>query len=116
MISLGARRGFPTRGSPNSAMESNNHTAKIVPSLVPLPENAVAQYEAAGGTITNFSNFGVDPIANNLLVQQRNASFQQRYPTIDFLFHKLVNGDDRPFRDAIHFLTETLAPSYKITK
>ena len=104
LIYTGPRRGSPSRGIPNYLMESNNQTAKLDPHLIPTPEEAMRQYEAAGGCITHFSSFGVDPIANDdLLIQERSNQFQRRYPTVEPLFHQLVNGDDRPFCDAIHF-------------
>lgn len=64
--------------------------------------------EVAGRCITQFSSFGVDPIANDVhLIQECSTQFQQRYPTVDPLFYQLVNGDDRPSRDGIHFFIHT---------
>ena len=58
-------------------MESNNQTARIEHQLISTPEDAIRQYEAAGGHITNFNSFGIDPIANDdHLIRQRNTQFQ----------------------------------------
>ncbi len=93
-------------------MASNNQIARVDPRLIPSPEEAVRQYEEAGGHITHFSGFGEDPLASNIsLVHQREAEFYQRYPNFDPFFHKLVNGDDSAFRDGLLFLiqiTQTL--------
>lgn len=109
---VGVRRGCQSRGTPNFLMQSNNCAAKVDEQLVPLPEDAVQQFEELGGTITHFSPFGKDPIAHNhVLFNERDTLFQDRYPTFDNLFHRLVNGDDKPFCDAIYYyihLTETL--------
>ena len=73
------------------------------PGLIPSAEDAARQYSAAGGHLTDFSVFGEDPLNNNSsLVQQRETEFLQRYPQFDQLFHKLVNGDEKEFCDALH--------------
>lgn len=108
----GPRRGSPSRGTPNHLMASNNHTARIDPHLIPLPEEAVRQYEQAGGHITHFSGFGEDPLFNNtILSHQREVEFHQRYPNFDLFFHKVVNGDDSVFREGLLYfiqITQTL--------
>ena len=68
-------------------MESNNRTARVDPRLVPSPEDAVRQYEEAGGHLTHFSGFGEDPLANDtVLIHQRDAEFHQRFPNFDPFF------------------------------
>ena len=83
---------YPSCGTPNHLMASNNHTARIDPHLIPLPEEAVRQYEQAGGHITHFSGFGEDPLVNVILSHQHEAKFHQRYPNFEPFFNKLVNG------------------------
>ena len=98
----GPRRGWPSRGTPNHLIASNSHTARIDSYLIPLPEEAVRQYQQAGGHITHFSGFGEDPFINNaILSHQREAKFHQRYPNFESLFHELVNGDDSVFREGL---------------
>ena len=71
---VGARPGCPSRGTPNQLMSSNNQVARIDPQIIPSVEDAIRQYNAAGGHITNFSVFGEDPLQNNAsLIQQREA-------------------------------------------
>lgn len=88
-------------------MESNNHTARVDNRLVPSPEDAVRQYEEAGGHLTHFSGFGEDPLADDtVLTHQRDTEFHQRYANFDPFFHKLVNGDDTVFHDGLLFLSK----------
>ena len=82
----GPRRGWPSRGTPNHLIASNSHTARIDPYLIPLPEEAVRQYEQAGGHITHFSGFGEDPLVNVILSHQHEAKFHQRYPNFEPFF------------------------------
>ena len=93
-------------------MNSNNRAAKVDPHLVPLPEDAVRQYEEAGGHLTHFSKFGEDPFASNAcLIRQREEEFQKRYPSFDPFFSNLVNGNDSLFREGLLYfirLTHTL--------
>lgn len=71
-------------------------------SQIPSAQDAVRQYTIAGGHLTDFSAFGEDPLNDdNSLVQQRETEFLQRYPQFDPLFHKLVNGDEKEFCDAL---------------
>ena len=107
---VGPRRGCPSRGTPNQLMDSNNRASKIDFQLIPTPEDAVRQYEEAGGRLTLFSEFGADPLANNAaLIHQREVIFHQTYSTFDPLFHKLVNGDDTEFCSALHHFMDITA-------
>ena len=95
---MGPRIGCPSRGTPNQLMVSNNQVALVNPQIIPSPEEAVNKYEEAGGHITHFSGFGLDPLANDYsLFYCREIEFHQRYPEFDPFFHKLVNGDDTVF-------------------
>jgi len=109
---IGPRHGCPSRGTPNHLMALNNHTARIDPQLIPSPEEAVRQYQQAGGHITHFSEFGKDLLATHTtLSHQREAEFHQRYPNFELFSHKLVNDDDSVFRAGLLFLiqiTQTL--------
>ena len=108
----GPRRGWHSCGTPNHLIASNSHTARIDPYLIPLPEEAVRQYEQAGGHITHFSGFGEDLLINiALLSHQREANFYQRYPNFEPLFHELVNSVYSVFREGLLFfilITQTL--------
>ena len=106
-VHVGARPGCPSRGTPNHLMSSNNQVARIDPHLIPSSDDAVRQYSAAGGRLTDFSVFGEDPLSNNTcLIQQREAEFHYRYPQFDPFFHKLVNGDDNEFCDGLLYFIQ----------
>lgn len=91
-------------------MDSNNQASIIDSHLIPTPEDAVRQYEEAGGRLTHFSEFGADPLANDAgLLHEREVIFQQRYPSFDPLFHKLVNGNDTVFCCALHHFIDITA-------
>lgn len=85
---MGPQHGYPSRGTLNQLMDSNNQASKIDFQLIPSPEDAVRQYEAAGGCLTHFSAFGTDPLANDAaLIHQCEVTFHQRYPSFDPRFH-----------------------------
>jgi len=71
---------------------------------LPSAEEAVKLYEDAGGHLTHFSLFGEDPFVENISLQrERLRVFQQKYPAFNPIFHKLENGDDNLFCEAILF-------------
>ena len=94
-------------GSPDDSMRRNNQAARITPSLLPEPEDAVQQYEASGGHLTIFSSFGEDPLRDRLdLVNQREAEFLKKYPDFGGFFYHVVNGDHSLFREGLLFLID----------
>ena len=81
-------------------MVSNNQVELVNPQIIPSPEEA-------GGHITRFSGFSLDPLANdNSLFYRREIEFHQRYPEFDPFFHKLVNSDDTVFREGLLFFIQ----------
>ena len=59
-------------------MGINIQAACISPQLIPSPEEAVRQYEEAGGHITHFRGFGEDPLANHatLVISEKRSSIK----------------------------------------
>ena len=108
LLILGARRGVP-----DNLMQTSNCIAKVDPSIVPSPDEAVRQFTLDGSDLTLWSPFGLDPLANfPNLSYQREEFFSRHYPDIDIAFHNLVNGNTTIFQCALKFfinLTETLA-------
>ena len=51
------------RFQPNQLMRRNNHSARIDPSSLPSSEGAVQLYEQFGGSITQFTAFGQNPLS-----------------------------------------------------
>lgn len=93
------------RGIPNKIMMNNNCTSKVDPALLLTPEQAVKEYEDAGGSITLFSQFGVDPLLHYpTLIQQREMELLNHY-NLQSIFHNIVNGNQQPFMDGLLFLS-----------
>ena len=87
-------------GIPDKLMEENNMAKRLRPAQVPTAEEAVSLYEQSGGTLTLFGDFGIDPVEDHQQ-EQRLQMFQQRFPSYEPLFHRLVNGDNSLFTDAV---------------
>ena len=101
------------KGIPNQIMMSNNQIAPLNASVVPTTEMAVRQYNSMGGNLTISSSFGTDPLSSDEnLVCLRKKHMQANIPNFDIIFHELVNGNDKHFRDGLKLfveLTEDLA-------
>ena len=69
----------PHKGIPNVLMSGNNQVEVINPSLIPEPDDAACTlYEAHGGQIILFGDFGIDPLLQRsglLNIMQRNKVF-----------------------------------------
>ena len=69
-----------------------------------LPSGSLAkqQYEANGGTITPFGEFGRDPLKNRQdLVIRRDSLFAERNPPFTTMFSDVVSGNGGHFRNGI---------------
>ena len=88
-------------GIPNQKA-TNKRTAMLDPSLVPLPSDAVANFHATGGHLQLVSEFGKDPLDGASQLQQiRQATFTERYPSMDPLFSNIANNDRGLFQEAL---------------
>ena len=96
-------------------MDRDNRARKIPQSLLPSTDQAVQLYRGNGGRLTDPAPFGSDPLASNHDRQHiRDQAFRERFPSFDFVFHRLVNGDSSLFRQALLFyidITKRLASS-----
>jgi hypothetical protein len=92
---------IPGHGIPNQKA-TNKRTAMLDPSLVPLPSDAVANFHATGGHLQLVSEFGKDPLDGASQLQQiRQATFTERYPSMDPLFSNIANNDRGLFQEAL---------------
>lgn len=70
------------------------------------------QYEAQGGSITAFGQFGIDPLRNRQdLVIRRDSLFAEQNPPFNIMFSDVVSSSGIYLRDGILnfiFLTEQL--------
>lgn len=95
------------KGIPNVKMQQDNRAAKVSPSIIPSPEEAVTSYQCSGGRLTLLSAFGDDPLSPSLDAI-RQQEFSRRCPSFQPVFHAAVNGDECPFRDGLqHFISIT---------
>jgi len=86
----------------NSIFINYNQAVEVDSALLPDAEEAVTNFEASGGQLTQFSAFGVDPLQNYpSLVAQREAEFHQQFSDFSDFFHTVVNNDYYLFREGI---------------
>ena len=78
-------------------------------------QTVVTYYEQNGGTITQDSHFGQDPLAGKVpLATERMARFQQQFPDFSPVFHTICNNDCNMFKSCLKLyirLTEELSVS-----
>ena len=98
------RRGIP-RGVPNRLMQQDNRARPITPSLLPPTDRAIQLYESNGGRLTDPTPFGTDPLQGDRR-EMREQAFNRRYPSIDSIFHRLVNRDNLLLKQALLFLID----------
>lgn len=87
-------------------MQRNNQCVQVNASEIPDPLDALQSFEASGGHLTVFSNFGNDPLkCHPELVEEREHSFCSRYPDFNHFFSSVVNGEFCFFREGLlHFI------------
>jgi len=87
---------------PRLAVAVGNHAIRIDPSIIPEANDAVRQFQSAGGHLTIFNSFGEDPLqCNPALVTQRDMEFLRYHADFSEIFSTLVNGDYTLFREGI---------------
>ena len=87
-------------------MQKRNQTASVPPSVLPIPEVAVAMYEHTGGQLTLIPKFGSDPLEVHIysdLQDARNQGFTAKYPDLEPVFSSVVNGNDHPFTSGLKY-------------
>ena len=64
-------------------------------------------FRSQGGTLSDPSNFGWDPLEQRLDLQNlREQEFSRRFPKFDPIFHNVANGDALMFRMSVRFFQE----------
>lgn len=97
-----------SRGIPNQLMLKNNKARMIDPRVIPTSDQAVQLYEQNGGRLTEPVQFGRDPLECDAMKKTiREQAFQEKYPSLDLMFHQLVNGDTTLFQQALKFYIST---------
>ena len=104
------------KGMPNVRMQLNNRLFPLDPHVVPTAVEAVSHFHSAGGKLTLFSHFGVDPLhGRRELCEMRLRTFTSRYKTFASIFHAVCNGDESLFRSALlYFIDITKRMSHSL--
>ena len=104
---LGRRRGTMPSHIPYHVMRRNNRATVVDASLIPCPQEAVNQYRLNGGRITDPEYDIQDPLFNDPLKSDiRFRSFTKRFPSMDSLFHAVVNSNASAFIEALIFFID----------
>ena len=88
-------------GTPNSKAVERSGTSPVT-TVLPVGSLARREYEAQGGSITQFGEFGVDPLRNREdLVRRRDGLFAEQSPSFSAMFSNVVSGNGNYFKDGI---------------
>lgn len=96
------------KGIPDKRMVDHNRTF-VLPSahILPTSEEAVTAYENEGGHLSRPEVFGIDLLTGHPELQKlRSDNFNAVYPSFDFFFHSLVNGNHHPFQQGLSFFID----------
>ena len=73
-----------------------------VTTVLPVGLLARREYQAQGGSITQFGEFGIDPLRNREdLVRRRDGLFAEQSPSFSAIFSNVVSGNGNFFKDGI---------------
>ena len=101
-IHSGRRHGLP-QGVPNQRVLIDNRVKHVTQSLLWSPTQAANLYRQSGGNITDPAGFGIDPLLSDQHKSLiRSQAFKDKVPSFEPVFHTLVNGDNRLFREGTH--------------
>ena len=103
-ISLNGRRLRGISKVPNVMMLQDNRTKRLDPAFIPTVDDAVTNYRAQGGQLTDPDELGVDPIScdgNKSKIRQQ--TFSEKFPSFGIIFDNLVNGQPEMFREGLLF-------------
>jgi len=78
---------------------------KVPPELIPATTEAVNMYKEHGGQLTDWPQFGTDPLSDSLSLA-RSHSFHSHFPSFQAMFEDLVNGHPEKFQNAIQFFRD----------
>ena len=85
-------------------MRASYKVRPVNAATVPSSVQAVTEYTQSGGHLTDPQNNSMDPLEGDRVKQEiRESSFAQQFPSIDCIFHALVNYDGSLFTAAVKF-------------
>lgn len=83
-------------------LRSNNLQGQNIPATqIPTSQEAVAAYENLGGRLKVFPSFGVDPLADNVALQDVRERRFNSETDMATVFGDIVNGTATSFEQAI---------------
>ena len=90
---------------PNRVMQNSNRIVRLDVRHLPTAQQAVNMYQQEQqGRISDDSGFGQDPIHANLSKTSIRAQvFGERFPSLEVIFHELVNENPVPFKNGLIF-------------
>ena len=69
---------------------------------IPTTEDAVDMYRQQGGVLTDPSEFGADPLQNDIQkIEQREQEFRSNAISFEDIFTNVISGNNVLFRQAI---------------
>ena len=102
MIQAWNNHSVPRKGIPNT-LALNDGTNPIHLSEIPMSDMAVSEYRHQGGSITDPTEFGEDPLRDDLvLLRRREQLWVTRCgATISVIYTDLMAGNSQPLQDSI---------------
>ncbi|XP_058232051.1 uncharacterized protein LOC131344101 isoform X2 [Hemibagrus wyckioides] len=98
---------IPGKGIPNHFAEPGCKR-RITSELLPHSFGAADLYrQHVGSALTTHSTFGVDPFTTVQDKLRTENHFSEKYPDISHLFHRAVNNNFAPYKQALLYLTNT---------
>ena len=104
MISAWNNHSIPHKGIPNALQASRSATHVLNPADIPTASAAISSYRQQGGSLTDPSEFGNDPLASNaFLCQRRQEIWQVRCAGLTFedLYGAVMCGNTGHLKTAI---------------
>ena len=102
MIMAWNAHSLPHHGIPNVLQHDRHGTTAMTANDIPTTEDAVDMYRQQGGVLTDLSEFGADPLQNDIQkIDQREQEFCSNAMSFEDIFTNIISGTNVPFRQAI---------------
>ena len=87
-------------------MKKNNHAVKIPPHLIPDSTQAVDMYQASGGSLTEPTIFGKDPLDQDPIKRKIREDAITNVFSFNDIFGEVTNGNGSTFKKALDFFID----------
>lgn len=86
------------KGIPDILFQQNFRGSQISSTEIPLGHQVVQEYSQLGGTITEFSPFGSDPLNNNReAAEERDRDFLAEFNSFNSIANAIANHNEAFF-------------------